>query len=126
MAFGYIGIELRFEGEAEAEKGIVESVDMAKFEAIAGTPVQLKPGATSIVVSSFSRTDAVVSGSCRTRTVSPASSSMRATIASASAVRPTDSSQRGDSGRRRRTNQTITAPSEPITNSQRHPAMPNG
>ena len=41
-------------------------------------------------------------------------------------MRPTDSSQRGDSGSKRRKLQTITPPKEPATKSHRHPAIPSG
>lgn len=74
------------------------------------------------------RTVATVSArsGCATGPLTFASRSIRLVTASASTTRPTDASQRGDSGNRARSSQTITAPSDPVTNSHRHPAIPNG
>lgn len=44
MAFGYMGITMRFEGEGVNEKGIVDSIDESKFEAVVGRKPELNPG----------------------------------------------------------------------------------
>ena len=51
---------------------------------------------------------------------------MAVTIASASAVRPRDTSQRGDSGTRRRMIHTTAAPNADTPATHRHPATPQG
>lgn len=49
MAFAEAGIKLRFEGEKENEKGIVDALDQAKMEAL-GLKNNLKPGDVVVAV----------------------------------------------------------------------------
>lgn len=44
MAFGYMGVTLKFEGEGVNEKGIVDSIDENKFESVVGRKPELNPG----------------------------------------------------------------------------------
>lgn len=50
MAFGYIGLNLRFEGEGAEEVGVIESIDAVRYAEKVGADCSLKIGATVVRV----------------------------------------------------------------------------
>jgi len=54
MAFDCVGIQMRFEGEGKDEKGVIDSIDAAKFEMVVGIkPQHLKVGQELLKVDPF-------------------------------------------------------------------------